>query len=224
MRYISGTLCILSIFYATAIQGQATKAPIPFYALPYYNYKSLTITIGKYKNELLTTDTAALTRLAATIKADINNTDIESLYFLSIRLYDMGKKDAAFYWFQTAKARARVFITMLDPAKTGGIGAPAFEREQLFGAINEIVGEYLNGYGFNDVDKCLAVFIRVRSEVNNIGSYKAVYKQVVFLDDAKLESAKSDKVDDLGKTIAFIKANKADIKAQRIKNGVQDKY
>src|ERR1700728_1762466 len=186
MRYISGTLCILSIFYATAIQGQATKAPIPFYALPYYNYKSLTITIGKYKNELLTGDSAALNRLAATIKADINNTDIESLYFLSIRLYDMGKKDAAFYWFQTAKARARVFITMLDPAKTGGIGAPAFEREQLFGAINEIVGEYLNGYGFNDVDKCLAVFIRVRSEVNNIGSYKAVYKQVVFLDDAKL--------------------------------------
>ena len=224
MRYISVTICILSIFYATSLQGQPTHAPIPFYALPYYNYKPLTITLGKYKNELLTTDTAALSRLAATIKANINNTDVESLYFLSIRLYDMGKKDAAFYWFQTAKARARVFMSMLDPAKTGGIGAPAFEREQLFGAIEEIVGEYLNGYGFNDVDKCLAVFIRVRSEVKDIRSYKAVYKQVVFLDDARLESAKADKVADLGKTIAYIKANKTGIKSDRIKNGTQDKY
>ena len=224
MRYISGTLCVLSILYATAIQGQPTNGPIPFYALPYYNYKPLTITIGKYKKELLTTDTAALTRLAATIKADINNTDVESLFFLSIRLYDLGKKDAAFYWFQTAKARARVFMSMLDPAKTGGMGAPAFERVQLFGAIDEIVGEYLNGYGFNDIDKGLAVFIRVRSEVKDIRSYKAVYKQIAFLDDAKLESAKADKVADLGKTIAYIRANKADIKKERIKNGVQDKY
>ena len=224
MRNIPGMLCVLSILYATTIQGQPTNGPIPFYALPYYNYKPLTITIGKYKDRLMTTDTAALTRLAATIKADINNTDVESLYFLSIRLYDMGKKDAAFYWFQTAKARARVFITMLDPAKTGGIGAPAFEREQLFGAINESVGEYLNGYGFNDLNKCLAVFIRVRSEVKDIRSYKAVYKQMVFLDDARLESAKADKAADLGKTIAYIKANRAEIKAERIKNGVQDKY
>jgi hypothetical protein len=224
MRCVSRALLVLSIFYATAIQGQPTNGPIPFYALPYYNYKPLTINIGKYKKELMTTDTAALIRLAATIKADINNTDVESLYFLSIRLYDMGKKDAGFYWFQTAKARARVFMTMLDPAKTGGMGAPAFERVQLFGAINELVGEYLNGYGFNDLDKCLAVFTRVRSEVKNIRSYKAVSKQVVFLDDAKLESAKADKVADLGMTIADIKTNKADIKAQRIKNGVQDKY
>ncbi len=224
MRYFSGTLCVLSILYATAIQGQPANAPIPFYAIPYYNYKPLTITIGKYKNELLTTDTAALTRLAATIRADINNTDVESLYFLSIRLYDTGKKDAAFYWFQTAKARARVFISMLDPAKKGGIGAPAFEREALFGAISEDVGEYLNGYGFNDINKGLAVFIKVRSEVKDIRSYKAVYKQIDFLDDSRLESAKADKVADLEKTISYIKANKADIKAQRIKNGVQDKY
>jgi hypothetical protein len=36
--------------------------------------KPLTITIGKYKSELLTNDMAELNRLAATIKADINNT------------------------------------------------------------------------------------------------------------------------------------------------------
>ena len=224
MRYVSAVLCVLSILCNTEAQGQAINTPIPFYALPYYNYRPLTITIGKYKNELLTSDTAALARLAATIKVDINNTDVESLYFLSIRLYDLGRKDAAFYWFHMAKARARVFINMLDPAKIGRMGAPAFEREQLFGAIDESVGEYLNGYGFNDLDKCIAVLERVRSEVKGIRSYKAVYKQISFRSDANLESAKAETVADLEKLIAYIKANKADIKAQRIENGVQDKY
>jgi hypothetical protein len=224
MRYVSEALCVLSMLYATSMQGQATNAPIPFYAVPYYNYSPLTITIGKYKNELLTSDSATLNRLAATIKADINNTDVESLYFLSIRLYDLGKKDAAFYWFHTAKARARVFVTMLDPAKTGRMGAPAFEREQLFGAIDEGVGEYLNGYGFNDLNKCIAVLERVRSEVKGIGSYKAVYRQLFFRDDANLQSAKVETAADLGKLIAYIKANKAALRADRIKNGVQDKY
>ncbi len=172
----------------------------------------------------MTSDTAALNRVAATIKADINNCDVESLYFLSIRLYDVGEKDAAFYWFHTAKARARVFVTMLDPAKTGRMGAPAFERETLFGAIDESVGEYLNGYGFNDLNKCIAVIGRVRSEVKDIRSYKTVYKQFVFRDDANLEPAKAETSADLGKLIAYIKANKASIRADRIKNGIQDKY
>jgi hypothetical protein len=72
--------------------AQKTNRQIPFYATPYYNYEPLTITIGKYKKELLTTDTTELMNLASAIKSEIDNTDIESLYFLSIRLYDLGKK------------------------------------------------------------------------------------------------------------------------------------
>jgi hypothetical protein len=209
---------------ATTANGQGTKGHIPFYAEPYYNYDPLKITIGKYKKELLTNDTSELTILAGKIKADINNTDIESLYFLSIRLYDLGKKDYAFYWFQTAKARARIFMNMLDPEKIGSIGDETFELKQLFITFNQIVGEYLNGYGLNDIDKGLAVFEKVKSEVKDIQSYKGVYKNIRFLDDKNIETEKTNKEKDLAQTIDYIKTHKEEIRKQRIDNGTQDKY
>lgn len=215
---------VLFTFFSVTANGQGTKGQIPFYAEPYYNYNPLKITIGKYKKELLTNDTSALTILADKIKSDINNTDIESIYFLSIRLYDLGKKDDAFYWFQTAKSRARIFINMLDPKKIGSIGDETFELKQLFITFNQIVGEYLNGYGLNDIDKGLAVFEKVKSEVKDIQSYKDVYKKVSFLDDKNLETEKAKKEVDFSQTIDYINTHKEEMRKQRIDNGVQEKY
>ena len=221
---INLSLFVLFTFNAITTSGQGTIGHIPFYAEPYYNYDPLKITIGKYKNELLTNDTTKLMILANKIKADINNTDIESLYFLSVRLYDLGKKDDAFYWFQTAKSRARIFMNMLEPKKIGSIGYETFELKQLFITLNQIVGEYLNGYGFNDIDKGLAVFEKVKSEVKDIQSYKDVYKKVRFIDDKNLEIEKANKEKDFAQTTDYIKTHKEEIKKQRIDNGTQDKY
>lgn len=217
-------LFAFSILSGKTTNGQGAEGHIPFYAEPYYNYDPLKITIGKYKKELLTNDTTQLDSLATKVKADINNTDIESLYFLSIRFYDLGKKDDAFYWFQTAKSRARIFINMLDPTKIGSIGSPAFELKQLFIAINQIVGEYMNGYGFNDIDKGIAVFKKVKSEVKYIQSYKNIYKDIAFIDDSNLEKEKLNKEEDLAKTIEYVTEHKEEIIKQRIESGIQDKY
>lgn len=203
---------------------QVTRERIPFTAEPYYYYYPLTINIGKYRHELLAEDATTILKLADRIKIDINNTDVESLYFLSIRLYDLGKKDEAFYWFQTAKARARVFINMLDPNQMGSIGDKGFELKQLFITINELVGEYINGYGFNDIDKGLAVIEKVKSEVKNIQSYKEIYTDIRFLDDTNLEKVKADKEKELAKTIKYIAENKKELKKQREENGIQNKY
>lgn len=221
---ISATLFTLFLVSSTATNGQTTKGHIPFYAEPYYNYDPLKITIGKYKKELLTNDTTELISLASKIKADINSTDIESLYFLSIRLYDLGKKDDAFYWFQTAKSRARIFMNTLDPKKIGSIGDETFELKQFFVTCNQLVGEYLNGYGLNDFDKGIAVFEKVKNEVKNIQSYKNVYPNIQFLDDKTVEKEKANKEDELEKTIDYLKTHKEEIKKQRIENGIQDKY
>lgn len=215
---------IIFIFISSFGYSQSENSRIPFYALPYYNYEPLTITIGKYQKELLTSDKTELENLETKIKNDINNTDIESLYFLSIRLYDLGKKDDAFYWFQTAKARARIFLSMLDKEKIGSIGSEVFELKQLFISFNQLVGEYMNGYGFNDIDKGIAVFEKVKFEVKEIQSYKNIYPKVNFIDDKNLEIEKVNKEKDLTETIEFVKNNKDKIKKQRVENGTQDKY
>jgi hypothetical protein len=217
-------LTIVSLTFIRTFAQELDNGQIPFYAEPWYNYKPLTINVGEYSDALKTSDTAALIMLSKKIKADIDNVTIETLYILSLRLYDLGKKDESFYWFHTAKARARIFIDMLDPKKTGGMGSPAFELKELFLAFNQSVGIYINGYGFNDIDKGIATIERVRSEVKDIKSYKNVYKNVKFLPDSNLEKVKANKEDDLEELISYSQKNKEEIKKKRIEAGIQDKY
>ena len=204
--------------------SQNNNGKIPFYALPYYNYDPLTITIGKYQKELLVDNVDELKKVEEKIKNDINNTDIESLYILSIRLYDLGQKEDAFYWFQTAKSRARIFINMLDKEKMGSIGSIAFETKQFFVSCNQLVGEYMNGYGFNDFDKGLTTYEKVKNEVKNIQSYKNVYKNISFIDDSNLETEKAKKEKELSDGIDYLKKNKEEIIKKRIESGIQNKY
>jgi len=228
MKLTKATITILLIaflfFSWSTSNAQGKTGRIPFYAVPYYNYDPLTITIGKYKKELLTNDTAQLEVLANKIKVDINNTDIESLYFLSIRLYDLGKKDDAYYWFLTAQSRARIFRNMLDPKEIGSIGSEAFELKQFLITINQIAGEYLNGYGFNDIDRGITVWEKVKREVKYIQTYKNIYPNIHFLDDSNLEKEKTNKEKDLSEGIEYFKTHKEEIKKKRVETGVQDKY
>ncbi|MDP4220056.1 MAG: hypothetical protein Q8916_13105 [Bacteroidota bacterium] len=213
---------VLMLVFSTA-SAQDIKGRLPFYAVPYYNSDPLTISIGKYKTELLTEDTTKILALANKIKADLNNTDIESLLFLSLRLYDLGKKDESFYWFHTAKARAIVFIDMLDTAYVGGIGSQAFELKTFFGTFSQLVGGYINAHGFNDFDRGVAVFEKVKGEIKNIGSFKNLYPNIHFLDDNKLEEEKMVTEENLGKAITYFKANKEELMKKRIGRGIQGK-
>jgi hypothetical protein len=217
-------LTILVMMFNDSIGQELDNGQIPFYAEPYYNYKPLKISVGRYSELLKTNDPTELIRVSEQIKADIDNINIETLYVMSVRLYDLGKKDEAFYWFQTAKLRARIFIEMLDPKKIGGIGSEAFEHKQLFGTFNQLAGGYINGYGFNDVEKGVTTMEVIRNEIKNIKSYKEVYKKVKFVSDSDLEGIKEKKEKELEEMIAYSRANKEEIKKKRIEAGIQDKY
>jgi len=213
---------ILILTFSSA-SAQDTKERLPFYAAPYYNSDPLTISIGKYKTELLSEDTVKILALAKKIKADINNTDIESLLFLSLRLYDLHKKDDAFYWFHIAKARAIIFIGMLDTAYVGGIGSEAFELKEFFATFSQAVGGYINAHGFNDFDKGVAVFEKVKGDIKDIRSFKVLYPNIHFKDDSKLEEEKTATEKNMAKAIAYFKANKEELIKKRIEQGIQGK-
>lgn len=215
---------VLTMIFTNSFAQDLDNGQIPFYAEPYYNYKPLKINIGKYSEQLMTSDTTQLLDLANKIKADIDNVTIETLYILAVRLYDLGKKDESFYWFHTSKTRARIFIEMLDPNKIGGIGSDAFELKQLFSTFNQIVGVYINGYGFNDVEKGASTMELVKTEVKQIKSYIDVYKNIKFLPETELEKIKTKKEMELEEGIVYFRKNKDEIKKKRIEAGIQDKY
>ena len=47
---------------------------------------------------------------------------------------------------------------MLQPNKIGSIGSETFELKKLFIALNQLVGEYMNVYGLNNIDNGITVF------------------------------------------------------------------
>ena len=210
--------------FNNALAQELDNGQIPIYAEPCYNYKPLKINVGRYSELLETSDQSELAKVSEQIKVDVDNTNIETLYVLSVRLYDLGKKDEAFYWFQTAKVRARIFIDMLDPKKIGGLGSEAFEHKQLFSSFNQLAGGYINGYGFNDIDKGLATLEVIKDEIKRIKTYKEVYRKVKFISDSSFEEIKAKREKELEEAIAYSRANKEEIKKKRIEAGIQDKY
>jgi hypothetical protein len=217
-------LLLISLPLSNSFAQDLDHGQIPFYAEPYYNYKPLKVNIGKYSDELRTSDTAALFALANTMKASIDSVPIEALYVLSVRLFDLGMKDESFYWFHTAKTRAKIFSEMLDPKWIGTIGSVAFERKQLFIAFNQMVGIYINGYGFNDVEKGAAVIEKVKDEVKFIKPYNNVYKTMLFLPDTSIIALKDKKEKELEESITYYRTHKDELKKKRIEAGIQDKY
>jgi hypothetical protein len=217
-------LSILTTVYSPLTGQDLDNGQIPFYALPFYSYKPLQIHIGRYSEELTTKDTTALLALAKHIKSHIDSVTIETLYILSMRLYELKRKDESFYWFHTAKTRARIFVEMLDPQKIGSIGSEAFELKHLFSSFNQLVGVYINGYGFNDVEKGASTMEIVKNEVKNILPFKSIYKTIHFLPDTAIQDLKAKKEKEMEESITYFRTNKDDIKKQRIEAGIQDKY
>src|ERR1700690_1004405 len=132
-------LIIISLVFSRAFGQDLDNGQIPFYAEPWYNYKPLTINVGKYSDSLKTTDATELIALSQRMKSDIDSVNIETLFILSIRLFDIGKRDESFYWLQTAKVRAKIFIDMLDSNQIGSIGSDAFELKTFFATFSQAV-------------------------------------------------------------------------------------
>ena len=87
---------VIFAFLKISGYGQNVQNRIPFYALPYYNFDPVTIPIGQYLKELVSNNISEIENVESNVSKDINKTNVETLYFLSIRLYDLGKKDDAF--------------------------------------------------------------------------------------------------------------------------------
>lgn len=87
---------------------------IPIYVEPWYNSEPFTIQVGKFSDVLKSEDVKKLQSTADVIRAEIDNTPIETLYVLAIRFYDLGQKDDAVYWFYTAQFRRNLYARMIE--------------------------------------------------------------------------------------------------------------
>jgi hypothetical protein len=197
---------------------------MPVYITPYYNSAGLQIAVGKHSAGLAVPNADGVRKTLAAMKSEWTELPVEAMYVAAIRLYDLGLKDEAAYWFYSAQYRAKLLRALLDPAQTGSVGSPSFELTQAHNAFFQLTGEFINGYAFGDPPKLAKTVATVQAEGNTIPALKTIYPQSVFVDE-KQWPARNEQINaGLIQFIEYLTNSVAEIKRQRQQAGIEGKY
>ncbi len=215
------TIYLISLLTLTLVScSLKPKELIPIYIEPYYNSQPFKINVGQYSEQLKTDDDKKILEVAASIKSNIDKVNVETLFVLSTRLYDLKKKDEASYWYYTAQFRRNVFKAT---AVNNVHGTESGEISEALDAYKQLLGEYINGYACGDVHKCSKICKEVIADNSKMKSLSLAYPGLQF-DDSKLQEAINTEVANCGKFIEFLLTNEKMIIEKRKANGIENKY
>jgi hypothetical protein len=218
------SLAFVAINIATlALKAEINPSHIDAYVTPYYDSKGPAVSVGRFSSGLASKDDDFLTTIAQ-MKKDWDRLTFPELYVAAIRLYDLGYRKEAVYWFYSAQYRGRQFGVLLDQTKMGSIGSPGFELLHAQNAFYQLVGTYINGYAFGDTDGLVKIVEDVRKEGRHIPDLQAAYPGVTFRSKSEWQSANAELADGMNQLISMLKEKKDDIGRQRIERGVEEKF
>src|SRR5437667_8777245 len=226
MKKVLLALCAANVawFALEAAQPVSNPSHIDVYVTQYYNSKGPSVSVGRFSSGLTSAKEDEFLVTITKMKKDWYQLTFPELYVAAIRLYDLGYRKEAVYWFYTAQYRGRQFGILLDQSKMGSIGSPGFELLQAQNAFFQLLGPYINGYAFGDTDGLVKVVERVQQEGQKIPDLQTTYPNVAFRSKSEWESANTDLADGMGKLISTLKQKKDDIRRQRVQQGVEEKF
>jgi hypothetical protein len=157
---------LVSIGCAGLAAGQTITDPahIEVYVTPYYNSKGPAIDVGPFSSGLAAKNEPEFVATIAKMKKSWDTLNFPETYVAAIRLYDLGFRKESIYWFYSAQYRGRLFAGLIDRDKMGSMGDPGFELFQAQNAFQQLVGPYINGYAFGDIDQLIPIIERVQTE------------------------------------------------------------
>jgi hypothetical protein len=149
-----------------------------------------------------------------------------TLMVLAIRLYDVGLRDDAVFWFYAARDRYLIFDAVID-VYAGGL-------EQVAEAVRSfsiLAGPFINGYAFCDVANQQAIRAKALDWVEQ-NAYEAI-----FMERLPAKASAPDRKAALREAVAAARAsaamesahlgepkNVAQLKAERAKNQMNVKF
>lgn len=192
---------------------------MPIYVEPFYNSNPFKIAVGEYSSRLVTNSKSGLLSLSKEIKGRIDEVNIETLFVLAIRLYDVGLKDEASYWYYTAQLRKNVFIKMEDKATYRS------NKGDYLQAFKELSGQWINGYSYGNTDKLAATLEQVIADNEDMSYIRNAYPNTYAFKPEEQQSAYiREQVDVIREHITYIRENKEEIARIRKENGMDGKY
>ena len=218
--------CFIAFAFAHPALGQSVSDParIEVYVIPYYNSDGPVVEVGGFSKGLAAKSEPEFVETILKMKQSWNALRFPEMYVAAIRLYDLGFRNESIYWFYSAQYRGRLLASLVDQEKMGSIGAPAFELVQAANAFQQLVGPYINGYAFGDIDRLLRIIERVQTENQTVPDLEKVYPGVTFKRRLEWNSANASLNEGLTKLLGMLKDQKTSLKKTRIENGTEAKF
>lgn len=194
------------------------------YVTPYYNSTGDVVHVGKYSAGLASSDRRRFVATIQQMRSQWMQLTFPELYVAAIRLYDMGYRNEATYWFYSAQYAGRQFQAFSDPNKLRSIGNKAFELYHAQDAFFQLSGTDINGYAFGNIDAALRILEHVRNERRTVPDVRKIYPGVAFLSQPQWASRNAIIQSGLGDLEKQMQSQKTQIASQRAQNGTQVKF
>lgn len=221
---LSAMLAITSALLPAGPVSADDPGHISAYVTPYYNSDGPAIKVGKYSAGLASKSPGEFVATILRMKKQWNGLNFLELYVGAIRLYDLGYRREATYWFYTAQYRGRLYGLLVDKEKLGSIGDRAFELYQAQAAFFQLVGPDINGYAFGDIDSLVRIIRKVQDTSHDVPNLQTMYPGVVFEPRSQWQLQDADLNAGLGKLAASLTDQKTQIQQQRAQNGTQARF
>jgi hypothetical protein len=215
---------VFALVHPAVGQTITDPARIEVYITPYYNSKGPAIDVGPMSNGLSASSEPEFVATISRMKQSWNTLRFPEMYVAAIRLYDLGYRNEATYWFYSAQYRGRLLALLVDQEKMGSIGTPAFELVQAANAFQQLVGPYINGYAFGDIDHLIHVVEQVQKENRTVLDLEKIYPGVTFKQRSEWDAGNNGLNEGLSKFLGMLRDQKATIKNQRSENGTEAKF
>src|SRR5438477_11978608 len=212
--------------YAELAAGQVINNParIEIYVTPYYNSEGPAINVGPFSKGLAANSEPEFVATISKMMQSWDNLSFTEMYVAAIRLYDLGFRKEAIYWFYSAQYRGRLLATLVDRDKMGSIGDPGFELVQAANAFQQLVGPYINGYAFGDIDQLVPIIEKVQREGKIVPDLTKIYPRVAFKPKSEWDAGNKALNEGMTKLLMTLKNETASIKQQRIERGMEAKF
>jgi hypothetical protein len=224
-RQFPALLVIIVLGGAVAF-GQNINDParIEIYVTPYYNSKGPVVDVGRFSDGLAAKTESEFVATISKMRQSWDTLTFPEVYVAAIRLYDLGFRKESIYWFYSAQYRGRLLATLIDQDKMGSIGDRGFELFHAQNAFQQLVGPYINGYAFGDIDRLIPIIERVQREGKVVPDLIKIYPRVTFKPKSEWDAGNRGLNEGMTKLLVTLEQQRASIKQQRIERGMETKF
>ncbi|MBV8489274.1 MAG: hypothetical protein JO199_02000 [Candidatus Eremiobacteraeota bacterium] len=205
-----------------ATQGDAGH--IQAYVTPYYDSTGPVVHAGRFSDGLASSDDAQFVTTIHRMRAQWSGLSFVPMYVAAIRLYDMGYRDEATYWFYSAQYRGRLYSLLLDVKKAGAMGERGFELQKADESFYALAGPYVNGYAFGHTEMLAGVVRRVQRENRTVPNMHALYPGVPFKPSSEWKAIDRDLNGRMNDLVAWIETHDDSLRRQREENGAAARF